>query len=75
MVDELWDKATAAGVDFLKKKNVTSIEHHNGIVQQVLCKDGTEVKARNVIITTPPKRTTIEMAERPFFCYCFFPEP
>lgn len=54
MVDELREKASEVGVNFLTKSNVTSIDHHNGIVQQVLCKDGTKLKAKNVVITTPP---------------------
>ncbi|TDF94869.1 FAD-dependent oxidoreductase [Paenibacillus piri] len=53
-VDELRKKASDYGVRFITKSKVISIDHHNGIVQQVLCEDGTKVPAKNIILTTSP---------------------
>jgi phytoene dehydrogenase-like protein len=53
-VDELEKKATDHGVQFLKNSKAVSIDHHNGIVQQVVCEDGTKIEAKNIIVTSPP---------------------
>ncbi|RNB72807.1 phytoene desaturase family protein [Brevibacillus panacihumi] len=54
LVDELRKKAAEYGVHFLIKNKVNRIEHENGMVQHVLCEDGTKVRARNIILTTSP---------------------
>jgi len=54
LVDELMKKASEFGVHFLTNSKVSCIEHQNGIVQHVLCEDGTKVRARNIIVTTSP---------------------
>jgi len=54
LVDELRKKASKCGVHFLIKNKVNRIEHQNGMVQHVLCEDGTRVSARNIILTTSP---------------------
>ncbi|MGG3885924.1 phytoene desaturase family protein [Brevibacillus panacihumi] len=54
LVDELRKKAAEYGVHFLIKNKVNRIEHENGMVQHVLCEDGTRVSARNIILTTSP---------------------
>jgi len=57
LVDELRKKASEYGVHFLTKNKVNRIEHQNGMVQHVLCEDGTKVRARNIIVTTSPAIT------------------
>lgn len=57
MIDELSKLASELGVQFITKNKVTSINHHNGIVQHVLCEDGTKIDAENIIVTTPPAIT------------------
>ncbi|GIP40581.1 dehydrogenase [Paenibacillus sp. J31TS4] len=54
LVDELREKASEYGVRFLTKSHVHCIEHQDGKVQQVLCEDGTKVKASHIVVTTPP---------------------
>ncbi|RNB80125.1 NAD(P)/FAD-dependent oxidoreductase [Brevibacillus fluminis] len=54
LVDELRKKASEYGVHFLTNNKVKCIEHQKGIVQHVLCEDGTKVRARNIIVTTSP---------------------
>ncbi|MET3698392.1 phytoene dehydrogenase-like protein [Bacillus oleivorans] len=54
LVDELWEKASDHGVHFLTRNKVVSIEHQNGNVQYVKCKDGTKIEARNIVLATPP---------------------
>lgn len=57
IIDELWQIATEQGVHFLTRSKVISIDHQEGIVQHVLCEDGTKIEANNIIFTTPPAVT------------------
>jgi phytoene dehydrogenase-like protein len=54
MIEELRQKATDYGVQFVMKSNVVSIGHHNGIAEHVFCEDGMKIEAKHIIITAPP---------------------
>ncbi|CAG7654771.1 hypothetical protein PAECIP111802_05868 [Paenibacillus allorhizosphaerae] len=54
MIDELTQKALGHGVQILAKSKAVSVEHRGGLVQHVLCEDGTKVEANHIILAVPP---------------------
>lgn len=54
LIEELQEKAYELGVQFLTNTKVASIDTRDGIVRQVLCKDGTKIDTHYVILATPP---------------------
>jgi len=54
LVEELRKKASDLGVQFLTSTKVTSIDTRGGIVQQVLCEDGTTIETHHAILATSP---------------------
>ncbi|TJY44107.1 NAD(P)/FAD-dependent oxidoreductase [Cohnella pontilimi] len=54
LVEELRKIASELGVRFITHNKVMTVEIRNGIVQQVVCEDGTRIAARNVILATSP---------------------
>jgi phytoene dehydrogenase-like protein len=57
MINELREIAIEHGVRILTNSKVVSIDHREGAVQHVVCEDETRVKAKHIIVTTPPAVT------------------
>jgi phytoene dehydrogenase-like protein len=54
IIDELREVAAEHGVKILTGSTVVAIEHRDGAVQHVRCKDDTLIEAKHIIITAPP---------------------
>ncbi|GAB6927769.1 FAD-dependent oxidoreductase [Paenibacillus sp. JCM 10914] len=57
MVEELRGIALEYGVEMVTKQKAVAIVHEKGVVQHVLCEDGTQFQAGHIIAATPPAIT------------------
>lgn len=54
LVEQLGRQVEAQGVRFKINSKAISVDVHEGAVRQVVCEDGTIVKARRVVLAIPP---------------------
>lgn len=54
LIDELREMAVNHGVKIVTGSTVVAIEHRDGVVQHVRCKDNTLIEAKHIIVTAPP---------------------